>query len=79
MRNSRPNDQRQINQGKSTDLANSDLPVIYITENSELQINHVHYETTDGKMKHGKSTFFIILIKVENEYETPIDIELLPN
>ena len=74
-RSSTPKNQRQINQVQSTEETQLDPPGIDKLKYSQLQLNHIHCESTESK----ENTLSINMFHIENEYETPIDSNYYQN
>ena len=70
--------QRQIKQVQSTEKTQLDPPAIDNTETTELQLNHVIYESTDDESK-TETMLSIIMLQIENEYETPLESNYCQN
>ena len=67
-----PKHQRHINQVQSTDATISDHPGIDNTETSELQLSHLHDESTDDE-NDTENIHIVTILKIELKHEKPID------
>ena len=67
-RSNTPKHQRQINQVQTNEETTLDPPGIDNTENNELQLNHIHCESTDTESDID-NTISVNMITVENDYE----------
>ena len=68
-RSSTPKHQRQIKKVQTTDETNSDPPGIENTETTELQLNHINFESTDSDSDI-ENTLLVNMKEVENDYES---------
>ena len=67
-RSNTPKYKRQINQEQTSEVVNSDPPGIDNIENTELQLSHINYESTDSESD-TENAISNHLINVENYYE----------
>ena len=67
-----------MNQVQSTNETRPYPPGIDNTETSELQLNHIHFESTDDKSD-TKSTLIINKFETNHEYKKPIESNYYKN
>ena len=75
---STPKHQRQINQVQTTNKTKSDPPGIDNTKTLEMQLGDMQCEKTDDESD-TESTSIINMLKIEQEYEVPIDLIFYQN